>query len=124
MRKYICLFLMIPFLSSAQDSLRTLVLFPGEDCSVFPQNPGEAFIKVFACSDFSIDKPSIYINSDAEVCYNPSKKSRFTYTTDWNYNTSYIYDYSNIGISVIYDFLKSPDYALLQECPFTCLGTN
>jgi len=122
MRKYICLFLLIPFLSTAQDSLRVPVLFPGEACSVFPQNPGEAFFKASAGPGFSVDKPSVYINSDAEICFNPSKKSRFTYTADWNYTASYMYKTSNGGISVLYDFLKNPDYSLAAGMSFHVLA--
>jgi len=122
MRKYICLFLLIPFLSAAQDSLQVPVLFPGEACSVFPQNPGKAFIKLSGGPDFSVDKPSLYFNSDAEICFNPSKKSRFTYTADWNNASSYMYKTSNGGISVLYDFFKNPDFALAAGMSFHILS--
>ena len=71
MRTYLFIFLIFPLLSPAQDSLRHPDLFPGEACSVFPQNPGETFIKLSAGPDFSVDKPSLYFNSDAEFCINP-----------------------------------------------------
>lgn len=121
MRLNIFLILMIPLLVHAQDSLRVPVLLPGEACSVFPQNPGEAFIKVSAGPDISVDKPSLFINSDAEFCINPSKKSRFTYTADWNFTPSYMYNYSNSGISILYDFLKKPDYSLAAGMSFHVL---
>lgn len=122
MRNCIFLFLLIPFLSTAQDSLRVPVLFPGEACPVFPQDPGEAFIEVSGGPDFSVDKPSLYFNSDAEICFNPSKKSRFTYTADYNYASSYMYKTSKGGISVLYDFLKNPDYALAAGMSFHLLA--
>jgi len=124
MRTYLFIFLIFPLLSPAQDSLRHPDLFPGEACSVFPQNPGETFIKLSAGPDFSVDKPSLYFNSDAEFCINPSKKSRFTYTADWNNAASYMYNYANGGISVLYDFLKNTDYALAAGMSFHILSSK
>jgi len=107
---------------NAQDSLRVPLLFPGEACSVFPQNPGEAFFRASAGPDFSVDKPSVFVNSDVEIYFNPSKKSRFTYSADWNYAASYMYNSSNGGISVLYDFLKNPDYSLAAGMSFHVLA--
>jgi hypothetical protein len=118
MQKIMIVLLMLPLWLNAQDSLREPLLFPGEACAVFPQNPGNIFLKTSAGPDFSVDKPSLYFNSDAEICFNPSKKSRFTYSTDWNHTASYIYNSANSGVTVLYDFLKKPDYSLAAGLSF------
>jgi len=112
MRLKIFLIFMIPLLVHAQDSLRVPVLFPGETCSVFPMEPGNIYLKAWGGPSFFPDKPSTTVNLDAELCFNPSKKTRLTYSMDFNRQPSYIYDLTVSGFTFMYDFLKNPDYTL------------
>lgn len=107
MRKLLFIFFMSSIGLMAQDTITSPQIFPTGPCMVLPQNPKSWSISVAAGPSFLVDKPSQTVNSTACFSFNPSRKSRLSYSLDWDYKPSSIHSIGQSGISVLYDFLKS-----------------
>lgn len=96
----------------AQQSDFSPTLFPDGPCDVYPLGPKCVQASAFSSVQLRVDNPSVPVNTNFSVGFNPSEYSRFTYSFTFDQKPSYLLTTMQTGFSVMYDFVRSRNHSL------------